>query len=490
MRRTRRKALAATFPVLIVATLLSATMASTASSDPDLDLSSDAAIVDYLGSIGIDPADAVWQRGLRNYAGPSCPGPDWNCVPANAPIVQIAAPLGTNQFHCTGPDCVVVQVASDDDGDDDDGDDDDGDNGDGDNGDGDDGDDDGDDGNVATCEMHSSSSSSSSNVLQVCIIGQESADGSSNAASIKMSIKQSSGSRTSTQTARQVGRITQVNTTGKNVASIWESIGQSQSASGGSTISQSQEAHQSAVVDQDSTSGDNASDIDQWQNQSQYAERATASITQRQNTAVGTDFTFCDGANGTLDFDQAKNQCAEVTQDSSLVPGVGGNNHSDLEHRIREGQTATKSLVVDQDQGDPSNGQGGTVDQLSSAPADSEATQDTIQVQKASYAPTVSQFKDAGDPRCCQSQGTNEANRAEITQKTDQFASSPTATQRAIFVGDCLTTGTCSVLQSATINGETETNDSCTDSNSCFEVFVCTSAGEGSFCSEEEEGSG
>jgi hypothetical protein len=484
MRRTRRKALAATFPVLIVASLLSVAMVSPASGDDRLDLSSDAAIVDYLESIGIDAADAVWQRGLRNYAGPSCPGPDWNCVPADAPIVQIAAPLGTNQFHCTGTECVVVQVAS---SDDDDGDDDDGDNGDnGDNGDGDNGDDDGDDGNVATCEMHSSSSSSSSNVLQVCLIGQESADGSSNAASIKMSIQQSNGSRTSTQTARQVGRITQVNTSGKNVASIWQSIGQSQSASGGSTISQAQEAHQSAVVDQDSTTGDNASDIDQGQNQSQYAERATASITQRQNTAVGSDFTFCDGANGTLDFDQAKNQCAEVTQDSSTVPGVGGNNHSDLEHRIREGQTATKSLVVDQDQGDASNGQGGTVDQLSSAPADSEATQDTIQVQKASYASTVSQFKDAGDPRCCQFQGTNEANQALITQKTDQFASSPTAIQGAIFVGDCLTTGTCNVFQSATVNGDTETN-SCTDSNACFEVFVCQSPSEGSFCFVDDE---
>src|SRR5918992_1274416 len=146
MRRTHRKALAATFPVLIVSSLLSVAMVSPASGDERLDLSSDAAIVDYLGSIGIDAADAVWQRGLHNYAGPNCPGPGWSCVSANRPVVQITTPLGANQYHCTGPECIAVQSSGDDDGDDD------GDNGDDDGDDGDDDGDDGDDGNVATCE--------------------------------------------------------------------------------------------------------------------------------------------------------------------------------------------------------------------------------------------------------------------------------------------------------------------------------------------------
>jgi hypothetical protein len=247
-------------------------------------------------------------------------------------------------------------------------------------------------------------------------------------------------------------------------------------------------------VDQGTTSGSNASDIDQWQNQTQRAERATVSITQKQNTLVGDDF-FCDGSDGSPAYDQRKTQCVEVVQNSSPVPGVGGRNNSDLDQQIRENQFASKSPTVDQDQGEATRmtGQDGTVEQISSAPADSEATQNTVQVQKASYVPAVglSQFKDAGDPRCCQIQGTNVNNRAEIMQKTVQFASSPTAIQQAIFIGDCFTSGTCSVFQSATINGETETNDSCTDSNACFEVFVCESVGdsEGNACSEEDDGS-
>jgi hypothetical protein len=473
MRRSRKKSAAAILPVLVVASLLSVVTAasSPASGDGGVDLSSDAAIVQYLRSIGVDLVDVVWQRGFRNYAGPNCPGPGWNCVRANRPVVQITTPLGTNQYHCTGPECIAVQSERDDDDDDDDGDD----------------EDDGDK-NVATCEAHSSGSS---NVLQVCMLAQDSTGHTTNAASIKMTIKQSSGARNSTQTARQVARITQLNTAGKNVASIWQSITQSQNASGGMTISQTQEAHQGASVDQGTTSGDNVSDIEQWQNQSQRAERATVSITQRQNTAAVGD-EICDGANGTPDYDQRKNQCVDVIQTSSPLPSVGGKNVSDLESQIRENQFASKSPTVDQDQGEMGRrtGQDGSVEQLSSAPADSEAFQNTLQVQKASYVPALglSQFKDAGDPRCCQFQMDNEANRAKITQKTNQFASSPGAIQQAIFVGDCFTSGTCTVFQSATVNGETDTN-SCTGMV-CFEVFVCQSPSEGSPCFVDEGGSG
>src|SRR5919108_1689312 len=53
---------------------------------------SQASINRYLRSIGVNPATAVVQKGLRNYAGPNCPGADWNCTSANAPVVQLADP--------------------------------------------------------------------------------------------------------------------------------------------------------------------------------------------------------------------------------------------------------------------------------------------------------------------------------------------------------------------------------------------------------------
>jgi hypothetical protein len=65
---------------------------------PKVDLSTDAAVHDYLRSVGVDPATTVIQRGLRNYAGPRCPGIGWNCTTATA-VVQIATAGGTNMYE-------------------------------------------------------------------------------------------------------------------------------------------------------------------------------------------------------------------------------------------------------------------------------------------------------------------------------------------------------------------------------------------------------
>src|SRR5438093_6065282 len=75
-----------------------------------VDLTTKAGINSYLTSIGVDPASAVWQQSLLNYAGPSCPGAGWNCVGTDAPVVQIALPGGSNLFSCGGADCLVIQT--------------------------------------------------------------------------------------------------------------------------------------------------------------------------------------------------------------------------------------------------------------------------------------------------------------------------------------------------------------------------------------------
>jgi hypothetical protein len=67
-----------------------------------IDLSSDQAVKTYLTAIGVNPADVVIQRGLKNYAGPFCPGPDWNCTTATQ-VVQVAQPGGANSFECGDP---------------------------------------------------------------------------------------------------------------------------------------------------------------------------------------------------------------------------------------------------------------------------------------------------------------------------------------------------------------------------------------------------
>jgi hypothetical protein len=63
------------------------------------DLSTDLAVATYLTSIGVDPAAVLIQRGLKNYAGPRCPGAGWNCTTATK-VVQVAQPGGENRFEC------------------------------------------------------------------------------------------------------------------------------------------------------------------------------------------------------------------------------------------------------------------------------------------------------------------------------------------------------------------------------------------------------
>ena len=56
-----------------------------------INLSSNAGVKQYLRSLGISPRGVVIQRGVRNYAGPNCPGKGWNCTRSQR-VVQIATP--------------------------------------------------------------------------------------------------------------------------------------------------------------------------------------------------------------------------------------------------------------------------------------------------------------------------------------------------------------------------------------------------------------
>jgi hypothetical protein len=74
------------------------------------DLSTPEAAKTYLISQGFDPSKFIFQVGLKNYAGPSCPGLGWNCTAANL-VVQITTAGGTNYADCAedARQCVIVQ---------------------------------------------------------------------------------------------------------------------------------------------------------------------------------------------------------------------------------------------------------------------------------------------------------------------------------------------------------------------------------------------
>jgi hypothetical protein len=76
-----------------------------------LDVSSKAKVHQYLRSIHVNPKGVVIQRGLRNYAGPNCPGKGWSCTNTKRTVVQISKGRGKNIFRCTAARCAVVQIS-------------------------------------------------------------------------------------------------------------------------------------------------------------------------------------------------------------------------------------------------------------------------------------------------------------------------------------------------------------------------------------------
>src|SRR5438094_1851691 len=212
--------------------------AGAAASTPDraaADLSSLPAIEAYLLSIGVDPGSVVVQEGPLNYAGPSCPGADWNCTAATR-VVQIStATSGANIFDCLPAlnalipalnECLIVQSSVSD-----------------------------------PLETSSSMNSASCNAdmdgpgKSKCTVRQQSKKGNNNA-NVNQRINQRGGSP---QTATEDAEINQTSETGKNTAKITQSIQQTLDVD----PTQQQQARQTAKITQNSVSGNNSADLQQ-----------------------------------------------------------------------------------------------------------------------------------------------------------------------------------------------------------------------------------
>lgn len=111
MKRKRIVGFGGTIAVAVA--LVTASGAATGASPigATLDLSSKAKVHQYLRSIHVNPKGVVIQRGLRNYAGPNCPGKGWSCTNTKRTVVQISKRRGKNMFRCTTARCAVVQIS-------------------------------------------------------------------------------------------------------------------------------------------------------------------------------------------------------------------------------------------------------------------------------------------------------------------------------------------------------------------------------------------
>jgi hypothetical protein len=80
------------------------------------------------------------------------------------------------------------------------------------------------------------------------------------------------------------------------------------------------------------------------------------------------------------------------------------------------------------------------------------------------------------DPRCCSFQGTNPGNVFQITQKADQHADGTAPTQDSSTIGQCDSSGNCTIDQTATTNAGSQHNHLVCTGTFCTTGIVCTAA--------------
>jgi hypothetical protein len=388
----------------------------------------------------------VKQVGLRNYAGPNCPGKGWNCTKAKR-VLQVSAAGGENVAQCTNTtplvtvasqSCTITQVGTT---------------------------------NSAKCYERSKTVPAAA---QTCMITQT---GASNTAIVDQLIVQTQGStHNGSQTAivnqgttlspssalnsSSVSQDVKQNTAGNGASAEDNAEEVNTAASGGAQV---QDAYQSATVKQYATgTGKNDSSVDQseWQ-------KAHGGSSQDQNTNSGGP---ADCAPDVGVF--SPNVCANVFQH-----GVSGTNAD----RLRQSITQNAKLLVSGDQRQGwfgTNGMDGQVhqDTLIGGPGSSlnDVNQSKSQ-QETSPGGLQVQF----DPiSCCgffsQTGGTG-ANREVINQKADLRRTGGTSGGQSLFIDATSNSdpGSCTITQNGSVNGDSVNNSGTVGPPLC--PFVSTS---------------
>ena len=389
----------------------------------------------HLASIRLDPSEMVVQQGRLNYAGPNCPGSRWTCTATEDPVLQIFSRDGErggrNVAECRPASnlCVIVQMSTSGQ-------------------------------NLAECTQHSDQPEGV--VTQSCEIIQVNTFGA-NTALVEQVIRQEAMG--SFQDSTQTATLTQENGNGENLATVLQRIDQfardnvAGLTRGGDlgTSDQIQEGHQLTSTNQDTTSGNNSSKVEQLLSQTAEARTDTSvglgSVNQQQNAS-----------------NAGPNSQAKVDQHSD--PSHGGTNTSELLQEIRLLADARAS-TVDQTQGSAGGGLDGFVNQFSSGLSTSVNRQNETQLANAD-ADAVSQTQH-GPARCCTTQFNHPGNIFDIVQTSSQTASHPDALQTNELRGSCITSGLCTIDQTVKQNGAVTTNG-CSGA-ACFPFIVCPPLG-------------
>jgi hypothetical protein len=397
-----------------------------------IDVSTPAAVKQYLRSIGVSPRGVVIQRGVRNYAGARCPGKGWTCTSTSHPVVQVAAAGGKNTFEGTAGSAPVVQVAA------------------------------------AAASENVARCIRTAGITQSCSINQT-GSGPNTAIVVEIATKTSG----LTQNASQTAQIVQTAGSGANTACVLQrtTIDGSTVARRGVPVNVTLDAHQAISITQDSASGGNtiqnatsngaclSGRLDQSQTLTSTAT-GSASITQRQNAAAH-------GPNMVLDIKQ------------NQKPGFFGSASGASTAAFSQSNTLTAFATtpagpVTQVQSSPDGGIEATVNQFSTTPSTIDAHQVETQCERAATSGSLScntpnpalpagwsqtQFGPLRKGPCCSTQAGNDGHVFTIDQDSTQTAAAGgNVTQTNVVEADCATTGNCTVDQTTTVQGVTTRN--------------------------------
>lgn len=389
-----------------------------------IDVSTKAAVSNYLRSIHVNPEGVVIQRGARNYAGPRCPGSGWTCTTTDHAVIQVAPAGGKNEFVCTDARCAVVQAAEAPLGT-----------------------------NIAKCIR-------TTGITQSCSISQTSASNDN------LAIVYESASKTTglTQNASQVATIVQQATgaSNGNTACVKQTmlINTSTVALRGMPVLATLDGHQRINVTQDAVGGpnalqsastaqngscDSANPLTQKQTIAQTAS-GTASITQNENRTAG-------GPNALIDIEQNQN-----------TPSASGQNTADFEQTTELTATAyTPNGPVFQRQSLDEGGIRATVNQFSTGVSTSHADQTETLLEHAQKSPTdptlppnTTQIQ-RGPVRCCSTQENNLGNSFLVTQSST-LTNDTQADQTTVVQAVCSSSGNCTADQNTNVDGEESHN--------------------------------
>jgi hypothetical protein len=406
-----------------------------------IDVSTRAAVVDYLRSIHIDPRGVVIERGLRNYAGANCPGAGWTCTATTHPVVQVAAAGGSNTFRCTTASCVVVQIA-----------------------------------NARASGTNLATCIKTGGSAQTCTINQASPS-KNNKAVVYQNIAKTSGltqSFTSTVTITQKATGSAV-APNLNEACVYQSISLDRSGTIKSPkVILVQNAHQSVTIKQDSANGGNlAAESATPQGActlGQITQRQTLHsiltvpklIKQRQNAGTLTPNViinikqnrtkgFLGIAHGqnTANFDQYTALTAVANSPNGRIGQTQSSAHGGLLGTINQDSRDVSTAVATQTEIQCEDGAQTGLTACDSADSDS------------GQAPTLTQnqFGPVHKGSGISKQTGNAADSFSIYQSSTQDDDSgPGSHQTNDIQGDCSTNGNCQINQSTDINGVQTSN--------------------------------